>query len=176
MDSNAAPVTLATHLALLSCISFGGIPVVFPDIFHLVVANHWLSDRELTDFYAVSQAVPGPNMILLMGFIGWKVGGLPGAISSALAIFAPPCVMYFVAYRLWDRFRDKPWQLIVRRGLAPLTFGLIIAGGMVMARAADVGWRGIALTIAAMVLTTATRVSPLWVIAAGGAVGGFGLL
>jgi chromate transporter len=136
MNGNSAPVMLPLQLALLSCISFGGIPAVLPDILHCVVANHWLSDQEFADFYAVAQAIPGPNMILLMGFIGWKVGGLAGAI----AIFVPPSVMYYTAYGLWDRFRDKPWQMIVRRGLAPVTFGLVIAGGIVMARAAGGGW------------------------------------
>lgn len=176
MNDASAPVTLAVRLALLSCLSFGGIPAVLPGILNLVVANHWLSAREFTDFYAVAQTIPGPNMILLMGFIGWKVGGASGAIASTLAIFAPPCVMYYTAYRLWDRFRDKPWQTIARRGLAPVTLGLVIAGGIVMARAAAAGWRGIALTVAATALMTATRVSPLWLLAAGGAIGGLGLL
>jgi chromate transporter len=176
MNSNSAPLTLVVHLTLLSCISFGGIPAVLPDILDFVVANHWLSPREFADFYAVAQAIPGPNMILLMGFIGWKVGGFAGAIASALAIIVPPCAMYYTAYRLWDRFRDKPWQMIVRRGLAPVTFGLVIAGGIVMARAAASGWPAVALTITAAALMTATRISPLWLLAAGGAVGGFGLL
>ena len=176
MNTDSVPLMLVMHLALLSCISFGGVPAVLPDILHFVVANHWLSPREFADFYAAAQAIPGPNMILLMGFIGWKVGGLAGAIASALAIIVPPCAMYYTAYRLWDRFRDKPWQMIVRRGLAPVTFGLVIAGGIVMARAAASGWPAVALTITAAALMTATRIGPLWLLAAGGAVGGFGLL
>ena len=35
---------------------------------------------------------------------------------------------YFVAYRLWERFRDAPWQRIVRDGLVPVTIGLIMVG------------------------------------------------
>ena len=174
MNGPYAPITLTMHLALLSCISFGGIPSVLPDILNLLVSNRWLTDREFADLFAVAQATPGPNMILLMGLIGWKVGGFPGAIGSALAIFAPPCAMYYVAYRLWDRFRDKPWQTIVRRGLAPLTIGLVISGGVVMAGAADAGWRGIVLTIAAAALMTGTRLNPLWMLAAGGVAGGLG--
>jgi hypothetical protein len=42
------------------------------------------------------------------------------------------------------------WQEIVRRGLAPLTIGLVIAGGYVMARAGDLGWQGTLLTAAAV--------------------------
>ena len=38
------------------------------------------------------------------------------------------------------------------------------------------GLGGLALTVAATALMTATRVSPLWLLAAGGAIGGLGLL
>jgi chromate transporter len=75
--------------------------------------------------------------------------------------------MYFSAYRLWDRFRDAPWQRIVRRGLVPVTIGLVIASGAVMARAADAEWRAAAVTIAASVLMLGTRFNPLWVLLAG---------
>ena len=54
--------------------------------------------------------------------------------------------MYYTSYRLWDRFRDRPWQQMARRGLAPLTIGLVIAGGYVMARAVDNSWQSAAVT------------------------------
>jgi len=83
MSSHSAPVTLAMHLALLSCISFGGFPSVLPDLHNLVVAaNGWVTDQEFTNFFALAQVVPGPNMILLMSFIGWKVGEFPARSSE----------------------------------------------------------------------------------------------
>jgi chromate transporter len=176
MKNPSVSLLLAAHLALLSSISFGGFPSVLPDVRNLVTANGWVSDQEFANFFAISQIVPGPNMILMMSFVGLKVGGLPGAITSAFATFGPPCLMYYTSYRLWDRFRDRPWQQIVRLGLAPLTIGLVIAGGYVMARAADTGWQSVAITVAAVALMLATRVNPLWILGMGGALGGLGLL
>ena len=57
-----------------------------------------------------------------------------------------------------------------------LTIGLVIAGGYVMARAADTGWQSGLVTAAAVGLMLATRLSPLWILIAGGALGGLGLL
>jgi chromate transporter len=54
--------------------------------------------------------------------------------------------------------------------------GLVIASGTVMARAADTSWRAVAVTIAAAAIALGTRLSPMWMLLAGGAVGGFGLL
>jgi chromate transporter len=176
MNSPSASLVLAAHLALLSSISFGGFPTVLPDVRSLVTTNGWLMDREFANIFAISQIVPGPNMILMMSFVGLRVGGIPGALISAFATFGPPCLMYYTAYRLWDRFRDRPWQQILRRALAPLTIGLVIAGGYVMARAADVTWQSALVTTAAMGLLLATRLSPLWILFAGGVFGGLGLL
>jgi chromate transporter len=176
MNSSPASLVLAAHLAVLSSISFGGFPTVLPDVHNFVVANGWVTDREFANFFAVSQVVPGPNMILMMSFIGLKVGGIAGAIASAVATFGPPCAMYYLSYRLWDRFRDMPWQRIVRRALAPFTIGLVIASGYVMARAGDVGWLSVAITAAAVAVLLRTRLSPLWILMAGGALGALGLL
>jgi chromate transporter len=170
-------IALTLHLALLSSISFGGFPTVLPDVREFVVATHgWMTDQEFTSYFALAQAVPGPNMILMMSFVGWKVCGAPGAVASALAIVLPPCVIYFIAYRLWHRFRDAPWQRIARSGLVPVTVGLIIASGVVMSRAADTDWRAAALTVAATVLMFQRKIDPLLILFAGGALGGLGLL
>jgi chromate transporter len=177
MSDPSAPIALTAHLALVSSISFGGFPTVLPDVRNFVVATHgWMTDQEYANFFAIAQSIPGPNMILMMSFVGWKVWGFPGAIASAFATFGPPCAIYFAAYRLWDRFRDAPWQSIVRRGLVPVTMGIVIASGAVMARAADTGWRTAIVTIVAAAITLATRLNPMWMLLVSGALGGLGLL
>ena len=103
--------------------SFGGFPTVLPNVHELAAANGWLTDREFADIFGVSQVMPGPNMILMMSFIGLKLGGISGAIATALATFGPPCAMYDLSYALWDRFREMPWQRTVRHAIAPLRLG-----------------------------------------------------
>ena len=177
MSSPSAPIELTAHLALVSSISFGGFPTVLPDVRNFVVATHrWLTDQEFADFFAIAQSIPGPNMILMMSFVGWKVWGFPGAVASAFATFGPPCTIYFAGYRLWDRFRDAPWQRIASLGLVPVTMGIVIASGIVIARSADTGWRTAVLTLVAVVITLATRLNPMWMLLAGGVLGGAGLL
>ncbi|MBO0736704.1 MAG: chromate transporter [Alphaproteobacteria bacterium] len=177
MTYPSAPLALTAHLALVSSISFGGFPTVLPDVRNFVVGTHgWMSNQDFADVFAIAQSIPGPNMILMMSFVGWKVWGFPGAVVSAFATFGPPSAMYFAAYRVWDRFRDAPWQCIVRHGLVPVVMGLVIAGGVVMARAADTSWRAVAVTITAAGVMLLTRLNPMWMLLAGAALGGFGLL
>jgi chromate transporter len=172
----AAPLLIA-HIALLSLISFGGTPGVLPDLHHFVVtAHHWLSDQDFANCFAIVQAIPGPNMILLMGFIGWKVGGLPTAIAGAFASFVPSCALAYAAFGWWERFRGTTWQRRMRRGLAPVVIGLIIAGGYVMARTGGGGWASAAVALVAACVMLRTRLNPLWFIAAGGVLGACGLV
>ena len=177
MTDPSAPLALTAHLALVSSISFGGFPTVLPDVHNFVVGiRGWMTDQEFANIFAIAQSIPGPNMILMMSFIGWKVWGFPGAVASAFATFGPLCTIYFASYRLWNRFRDAPWQQIVRLGLVPVIMGLVIASGTVMARAADVSWPAVAVTIAAAAIMLGTRLSPLWMLLVGAALGGLGFL
>ena len=150
---------------------------MLPDVRAFVVTMHgWVMDQDFTNIFAMAQAIPGPNMILIMGLIGWKVWGLAGALAASTATFAPPCAIYFSAFRLMDRFHEAHWQRALRSALIPVTTGLIIAGGIVMAQAADVTWGAFATTGAAAVVMLTTRLNPLWLLAAGGALGGLGFL
>jgi chromate transporter len=177
VNHSSALLLLATHLSLLSLISFGGIPVVLPAIHDFVVVRSgWASDREFADFFALSQIMPGPNFIFMLSLIGWRVGGAIGAVAATLGIAGPACAVTFVAFRLWHRFRDMPWRLAVSRGLVPLTIGLVIAGGWVLARAGGTGWRGAVLTAAAAAIMLRHRINPLWLLGAGGVLGGLGLI
>jgi chromate transporter len=177
MKPVSALVALTFHLAIVSSISFGGFPTVLPDVRAFVVTTHgWITDQDFTNIFAMAQAIPGPNMILIMGLIGWKVWGLIGALSASTATFAPPCAIYFAAFRLMHRFREAHWQRVLRSALIPVTTGLIIASGIVMAQAAGMTWAAIAVTSAAAIVMLTTRLNPLWLLVAGGALGGLDFL
>src|SRR5258708_29948419 len=104
MSSLPAPVALAAQLAVLSLISFGGIPAVLPDIHNLVVVTKgWVTDREFADFFAIARAMPGLPMILMTSLIGWKVAGLAGALAFAAATSRPSCTAAFRVLRMAHR-------------------------------------------------------------------------
>ena len=85
--------------------------------------------------------------------------------------------MYFASYRLclWE-FREARWQPIVRNELVPVSIGLVIASGTVMVGASYTGWASPSASVAAIVLMLSTRINPLWMLLAGGILGGVGLL
>ena len=62
----------------------------------------------------------------------------------------------------------------VKSGLAPLSVGLLVAGGWVLLSAGDAGWRAVLLAALTIVAVIRTRWNPLWLIVAGAAAGVLG--
>ena len=80
---------LAQQFTLLSFLAIGGVNELIPEIHRRVVDNaHWLTDADFAQAFAIAQAAPGPNM-LIVSLIGWKVDGVLGALVCTIAICAP---------------------------------------------------------------------------------------
>jgi chromate transporter len=169
-------VTLAARFTVLSLVAVGGVTSVLPELHRVVVDGHrWLTDAQFTQLYAIAQASPGPNM-LLVTLIGWQVAGLPGALVATAAMCAPSCTLTYCVERVWQRFQGAPWRRAVERGLAPITVGLVLASGWVLARGAQQGWTGWGIAAATAAVVMLTRVSPFWLFVAAGLLGLAGLV
>jgi chromate transporter len=162
---------LALDFSVLSLIAVGGAITVLPEMHRSVVEVHgWMSGAQFAELFALAQAAPGPN-ILVVSLIGWKVAGLAGAVVATSAVCAPSCVLTFTVSKIWQRFRGARWRAPVEDGLVPVTVGLMLAGGYLITLSADDSWPAFAITgvTAAIVLTT--RIHPLCLFGAAGLIG-----
>jgi chromate transporter len=167
---------LALQFALLSLFAIGGAVAVLPEMHRQVVeVQQWMSDRQFADLFAIAQAAPGPNIIVVT-LIGYQVAGIPGALTATAAICAPSCVITYFVSRTFDRFRDARWRIVVQAGLVPVSVGLFAAGTFVVARAADRTLVAVCVTLTMAAVTYFTRFNPLWLFAVAGALGYFGLI
>ncbi len=171
MTRSATLLALALLYGHLSLIAVGGGISVLPEMERQVVEIHgWMTSTEFAELFALAQAAPGPN-ILVVTLIGMKVAGLWGAVVATFAMCAPCCVLsYGVAY-VWDRFRHRPWRIAVQAGLAPITVGLIFAGGYLVTRAAVHSPPAYAIAAATFGIVLFTRIHPLWMFAFAGGLG-----
>jgi chromate transporter len=162
---------LTLHFALLSLVAFGGANAVVPEIHRLAVdGNQWMSDREFADLFAISSAAPGPN-VLIVSLIGFKVAGIVGALVATIAMCGPSSMLSYTVSRFWQRSEGAAWQDFIRKSLAPITIGLILASGWVLSQAADADWIGIAITVATVAALLWSKLNPLWLLGAAGLLG-----
>ena len=173
---NQTLVWLAIIFAQLSVVAFGGGNTILPEMHRQVVdVHHWMSGADFAALYALAQAAPGPNM-MVAPLIGWNVAGWAGMLVTTVAVFGPSSVLTVVALRLWLRLEKAPWRRAVQAGLVPVSVGLVAASAAVITTTVDRDWIFIALTAAVAALAFSSRIHPLWLLAAGGAIGwtGFG--
>ena len=164
-------LALALYFALLSVVSVGGMPSVMPEMQRFVVdLKGWLTPEEFIQAFAVGQAAPGPN-VLIASLIGWKVAGLPGAFVALGAFCLPAAVIAWWVSDLWDRFKDSPWRLAIQRAIAPIVVAMILSGGVILATPGAPDWRLWLIAAASAAGMVASRLNPLWLLAAGGILG-----
>ena len=73
-------IELAAQFLVLSLLSIGGANAVLPEIHLRVVETEgWMTDADFAQLFALSQAAPGPN-VLIVSLIGWKVAGVVGGV------------------------------------------------------------------------------------------------
>jgi chromate transporter len=162
---------LALVFGQLSLVSIGGIATVLPEMQRQVVeVHHWMPASTFAALFALAQAAPGPNM-LVSTLIGWRVAGLSGALVATAALVMPPAVLTYAVAHAWQRFRERPWRRAVQSGLVPLTAGLVMAAATTLCLTTATDLRTAAITAVTTLALMTTKVHPLWLLAAGAAVG-----
>ena len=167
--------TLAALFAELSLLAVGGANALIPEMQREVQAQGWMGPAEFGALFALAQAAPGPNM-LVVTLVGWQVAGLPGALVATLAFTLPASVLTYHVARLWERFRDARWRRVLQAGLTPVTVGLVMSAAVLLCRAAVTDVQTLLLVAVTAALLLTTKLHPLWLLGAGGVLGAAGLL
>lgn len=155
----------------LSLFSVGGGIAILPEMHRMVVEQHgWLDDLDFSKRFALAQAAPGPN-IMVVGLIGWHVAGAAGMFGAMLAMCGPSSILAFAFARLRHRKASALWLRVTERGLVPIAVGLIAASGLLLAEGAAEAPLAIGITAGSTLFVWRTSRSPLWVLLAGAGLG-----
>jgi chromate transporter len=164
-------LTLGVQFAIMALLAVGGANAVVPEMHRLAVEQRmWMAEREFADMFAIAQAAPGPN-VMLVALIGYHVAGFAGALVATVAMCGPTAMLAHLLSNAWDRFKDRPWRIVVQSGLVPISVGLVGASAIVLTQASDHSWVAAAITAATAAVAFWTRLSPLWLIGIAGLAG-----
>lgn len=130
----------------------------------------WLTDRQLIDAVIVGQFTPGP-VFTTATFIGYLVGGVPGALLATLGIFLPSFVFVALVYPLVPRLRASPWASAFLDGANIAAVGLMAAVTWQLGRAAIIDGLTLVLAVLAGVALLRFQVNSAWLVVGGAAAG-----
>ena len=159
--------------AYLSLLTVGGGLAAFPELEYLTVDKfHWLDSTQLIHLYSLGQVAPGPNMMMVAA-VGERVAGVVGALAVVIAFFGPTSLVTLWTGRLWQRLEGWRWREPIRRGVVPVSVGLLLAGSISLAKGALTGWTGVGVAAAVFALLMSTRINPAFLVMCGAVVGLF---
>jgi chromate transporter len=136
----------------------------------LVERWHWLTSAQLLDAVAVGQFTPGP-LSSTATFIGYVLGGLPGAAVATLGIFLPAFALVAVMGPFVPRLRQSKILGAFLDGVNVAALALMGFVTLQFARPALTNGPTIALFLASIAILAAVRINAAWLVLAGGLLG-----
>ncbi|MGR0305279.1 chromate transporter [Acinetobacter beijerinckii] len=163
--------TLVIVFTQLSVLAFGGGNAILPEMQHQVVTVHqWMTAEQFSSLFAMAQAAPGPNM-MIVPLVGWHVAGPAGLLVTSLAKFGPSSLITIYALKFWQRFKAHPLRARFEKALKPITVGLVLVSAWLIADASAQNALLVLIVILTATLGMFKKVHPLWVMALGAGLG-----
>jgi len=158
----AAPVASVIDWPLLAQIGiffgeagafvFGSGLAIVPFLYGGVVnGHHWLTERQFVDAVAVAMITPGP-VVITVGFIGYLVAGLPGAVVAALATFLPCYLFTVIPAPYFRKHGKKPAIVAFVDGATAAAIGTIAGAVVVLGKRSVTDIPTLALMLVTIVL------------------------
>ena len=133
----------------------------------LVKENHWLNDQQFLDAVAVAMITPGP-VVITVGFIGYLIGGLPGACVAAFATFLPCYLFTIIPAPYFKKYGKKPGLKNFIDGVTAAAVGAIVGAVIVLGKRqfSDLGSVAIALAAVLVLIKLKKIPEPIIILAA----------
>lgn len=136
-----------------------------------VEKQKWISAEDMVDVIALVQSLPGVIAINTSIFLGYKLGGIPGAIVAAAGMVVPSIIIILAVAVLLINVQDSVYAQRAFAGVRAGVAALIgIAAAKLGKRAIRDAW-GIALAVAAFIAIVFFDVHAIYVILAGAVIG-----
>jgi chromate transporter len=132
----------------------------------------WLTEKQLLDAIAIGQVTPGP-VFTSATFIGYLLGGVPGAVLGTLGIFLPSFVFVALSSRAIPRLRSSVWLASLLDGVNVSSLGLMAGVTFQLSVSSFQGLASIIIFLLSSILLVRYRVNTTWLILAGALVGLF---
>ncbi|WP_035779592.1 chromate transporter [Butyrivibrio sp. MC2013] len=160
------PSLFATVFALSASTFGGGFVIVSLLKKKAVEKYHWLEEDEMLDITALAQSAPGSIQVNTSLLLGYRLAGIPGAVTAIVAAILPPLILLSVIACFYDLFHNNPaismMLTVMRAGVAAVIFDVVIGltGRLIRSRSP----LHISLMLISLALLLVVRVKAVYII------------
>jgi chromate transporter len=161
---------LGWALLRIGAVAFGGLGATLALLQRdLVGRRAWLRSSDVTEALAYTKPLPGSTVVQVVTFLGWRMGGWPGAIVATIAFLLPALALMTVAAAAVLALPDAPWVRGALTGLQVAVVGVLAAALWHLTRS-EAG-SGLLVIVLLAAFGAGLFVNAALVVAAAGAIG-----
>ncbi|WP_195963617.1 chromate transporter [Clostridium cuniculi] len=165
-------IELFISIFKIGAFTFGGGYAMIPLIEEEVVNNKgWLSKEEFVDILIVAQSLPGALAVNTSIFLGYKISGILGAITTLIAVILPSFFIILIIAIFFMQFRDNYYINAAFQGITAAVPILVLVGAISLSRGLSKNLRTILTIIIALIALMFFNIHPVLVVVISGVYG-----
>ena len=142
------------------------IPIIQAEV---ITRKGWIKEQEFLDLLTLAQSAPGPISLNTAVFVGYKMYGYRGALSSLAGVVLPSFTILLLVAMFFSQIRENPIVDAAFRGMQPIVVAIMLAP--ILGFTKGMHWTLIALAAAITMVIWYFGVSPIYLLVAGAVAG-----
>jgi chromate transporter len=153
----------------IGAFTLGGGYAMIPLIEQEIVGRRrWISSDEFSETLTLAQSAPGPIAINSAVFVGYKMRGMRGVLTSVLGTVLPSFVVILVIAMFFTNIREQEVVTRIFKGLRPAVVALIAVPVVRMLEKKKFEWSVVLIAALAAVAIAWLKISPILVMLVAG--------
>ena len=163
---------LAWTFVRIGTMAFGGLGATLALIERELVTRHGVLARdELTESLTYTKLLPGSTIVQVVSYLGWRLGGWPGAAVATAAFLLPSATAMLALSYGYTEIARLPAAGSGVRGILAVVVGLLLVTLSRLGRPVLRTPLALGIAAAAFVVVVALQVHAAWVVLAAGFIG-----
>jgi len=130
----------------------------------------WLTNQQLLDAIVVGQITPGP-VFASATFVGFILGGVPGALIATIGIFLPAFIFVAIVRPFVPRLRQSPWFGALLDGVNVVSLALVVGVTVGLGRVSLIDPLTIAIAVLSLLILLRFKINSTWLVLGGALLG-----
>jgi chromate transporter len=125
----------------LGATAYGG-PAMIAQIKEMVVGRYnWLKEGEFMRGVALCQLIPGTTMVQIVTYVGYRVRGIWGALTAAVAFVLPAFIALLVLSAVYFQYHSLWFVQALFKGLGAIVVAIILHACITFGRSVLKDWK-----------------------------------
>ena len=128
---------------------------------------HWLTEEEFLDSISLTNSLPGPLATNAATFIGYRLKGIPGALSAVAGTISPSIIIILLIAMIFNNLMEYPIVNYFFMGVRPAVFALMVHSVLKLSKSAKLKEpMNLSVAVVCFICIAFLNVTSIWMVIA----------